>query len=141
MPEATWLVFTSRHAARIFLAGLAAPRGKRPLVAAVGGSTREEILRAGWPVDLEGAGRGASALAKELAQRSDMRGATVLHPRSSLAGDDLAALLGEAGAVVRGVEAYRTLPAEVSEEEGALRRAVHRSLREPLRRPALPRDR
>jgi uroporphyrinogen-III synthase len=115
--EAKWIVFTSRHAVRSFLSGLAPPKGKRPRIAAVGEPTREEILRAGWPVDLVSVGSGAASLARDLARANNLCGSLVIHPRSSIAGEELASTLARAGAIVRSVEAYRTIPAELEEEE------------------------
>ncbi|RPJ43938.1 MAG: uroporphyrinogen-III synthase [Candidatus Latescibacterota bacterium] len=115
--RARWIVFTSRHAARAFLAKLAPQDAPRTRIAAVGASTKGEVLRAGWPVALEAGGRGALALARELARSDDLRGALVVYPRSDLASEALWKTLEEAGATVISVEAYRTLPAEPSAEE------------------------
>ena len=105
-----WLIFTSANAVTFFLKRCRAcacqPTGGHLEIAAVGSATRlaleKEGLRASFvPKEFSGAG-----LAAELS--SAIAGKSVLLPRSDRAGQELPSLLGNAGAHVTEVVAYRT---------------------------------
>jgi len=107
-----WLVLTSRYAARALLEALPAAATERPRVAALGKSTAAVVAELGWAVDLDVGGAGADALAEQLIARHALDGSRVLYPLSSLARSKLPAILQQAGADVRQVVAYQTLPPE-----------------------------
>jgi len=119
--EYDWLVLTSRYAARALLAELPVPAEGRARVAALGKSTAELINALGWPVDVDGGGEGADALAERLASEQDLAGAALLYPRSNLARSRLPATLRRAGAKVREVEAYRNQPPGPQARDAILR--------------------
>jgi len=102
-----WIVFTSRHAVAAVLAlRPAAPAGVR--IAAVGRATAQVLRQRGWPVDLVPEEASAAALVAAFAADPASRGARVLYPASSRALPTLAAGLGQLGAHVTQLEAYRT---------------------------------
>ncbi|MFO8072707.1 MAG: uroporphyrinogen-III synthase [Polyangia bacterium] len=107
-----WIAVTSRHGVAAALRGVSPPEERRPRVAAVGRSTARESLAAGWPADLVAPRGDGVSLAEELERRFDLDGAAVLHPTSNLSPGGLAERLRRAGATVRELEAYRTLPPE-----------------------------
>jgi len=123
--DADWVVLTSRHAALAMLDRLAPPadRSGKPRIGVVGRGTERAVRRSGWPVDLTAPPGGAASLASAMLERGELKGDLVYHPRSSLARNELARLLEEAGATVRSFEAYRTLPPDESETAERLGRA------------------
>lgn len=102
-----WVVFTSARAVQALIAD-AVPKPGGLRVAAVGGGTSRALAASGWRVDLESAGPGAVALARDLVAFG-VSGRKLLFPGSSLAGDALVAELRTAGADVDVVTAYRTV--------------------------------
>jgi uroporphyrinogen III methyltransferase/synthase len=123
VPEADWLVFTSRHAVEAVFsrrpwAALRSERG-RPRIAAVGERTAELVLEQGAPADLVPPVPGASALVKALldAEGGSLAGRRVFWPRSDIARRELADGLAAAGASVVEAVAYRTVPASPADLE------------------------
>lgn len=113
-----WIVFASRHAVAAVLERLpAAPGGVR--VAAVGKATAQVLRNRGWRVDLvPDEGNAGALIAAFAAQWSEKdRGMRILYPASSRALPTIAAGLGQLGAVVTQVEAYRTEPAPLDVAE------------------------
>ncbi len=107
-----WIAVTSRHGVAAALRGVPPPEKGRPRVAAVGRSTARAAGAAGWPADLVAPRGDGVSLAEGLQRRFDLDGAAVLHPTSNLSPGGLAERLRRAGATVRELEAYRTLPPE-----------------------------
>ena len=102
-----WIVFTSRHAVAAVLALRPEPvPGVR--IAAVGRATAQVLRQRGWPVDLVPEEASSAALVAAFATLLEARGARVLYPASSRALPTLAAGLGQLGAQVTQIEAYRT---------------------------------
>jgi uroporphyrinogen-III synthase len=112
-----WLFLTSQNAVR-FVAERAksisldlrvqlAMANKRPRVATVGNATAAAARERGWRVDRVSSGRGGLDLARELA--AELRGNSVLLPRSNRANLDLTRALAEAGALPVEVVAYKTV--------------------------------
>jgi uroporphyrinogen-III synthase len=109
-----WILFTSQNAVGFFakrLAQLSAHNGltkqvERLHAAAVGPATAEAATKEGFRVDYVAKNHTGEALAREVAQ--ELKGKRVLLPHSDRADDRLPAALGEAGAEVTDVIAYRT---------------------------------
>ena len=102
-----WIVFTSRYAVAAVTARLSSPpSGLR--TAAVGRATAAVLKQHGWPVDLVPGESNAAGLVAAFATSGFGRGARILYPASSRALPTLAAGLGQLGAEVTTVEAYRT---------------------------------
>ena len=126
--EFDWLLFTSQNAVRFFderRRALGVPfHWGRPRVAAVGPATAKAARDLGYAVGhvaQEATGRG---LAEGLAE--NVRGQSVLLPRSDKARADLPKTLAEAGARVTDVVAYRTVaPGADAEQALAQIRAGH----------------
>lgn len=115
-----WLVFTSANAVRAWPVFRAATRW--PAVACVGEATARAASARGIPVSLVPASFTGEAVAQAMEKVAALRGARVLWPRASGAGDAVRATLGEAGAIVDEVEAYRTC------EDAAAARRLHEEL-------------
>jgi uroporphyrinogen-III synthase len=115
VPQADWLVFTSRRGVEAFAAVAPAP-APRSRVAVVGAATAEAAQAALGRVDLVGRGGTAAGLAATLIRDGDL-----LHrPRVVLAlaanaGDTLERALAGAGAECTRVNLYRTVPAPEAE--------------------------
>jgi len=112
-----WIVFASRNAVAAVLARLKeAPAGVR--IAAVGRATALTLRERGWPVHLlPEEGNAAALVAAFAAQWSAAdAGVRILYPASSRALPTLAAGLGQLGARVTQVEAYRTESASLDLE-------------------------
>lgn len=105
--EYDWVAFTSVRAVRA-LSDLVREPPPGVSAAAVGAATATAAEQAGWNVRATGPA-GAALLAQELIDAGDVRGASVLFPAASLAGEALERTLAQAGAKVDRVEAYRTL--------------------------------
>ena len=121
--EFVWTVFTSANAVSPVSARLGQLDVARtgPSVAVVGEATARAARAAGFDVRFVAQESSGSGLAAELAASSELKGASVLFPCSSIARSDLPDGLRAAGAEVLEVVAYRTLPAPL---DGAwLRRA------------------
>jgi uroporphyrinogen III methyltransferase / synthase len=109
-----WLVFTSQNAVKFFSRRLRELRcdpinlsEPRPRVAAIGPTTRDAAIRAGWDVERVTAGiRSGAEFASKMARRA--KGKKILLPHSDLAAPGIAEQLREAGAIVTSVVAYRT---------------------------------
>ncbi len=119
-----WLLFTSSNAARFFARRcralgfeISALRNReRPLfVAAVGPATSEAAAAEGFVVGHMAEEFRSAELAREL--NDQLRGRSVLLPRSDLAAPDLAEALRNAGAEVTEVVAYRTVPTSTAAPE------------------------
>ncbi|MGC1414687.1 MAG: uroporphyrinogen-III synthase [Candidatus Acidiferrum sp.] len=109
-----WILFTSANAVhavdrrRRHLAGDSASAESMPRAAAVGPATADEAEHAGFSVDYVATNHSGAGLAKELEE--DLKGRSVLLPRSDRANSDLPEALRRNGALVTEVIAYRTLP-------------------------------
>ncbi len=122
-----WIVLTSRHGVEALQEALRRRgRDARALagarIAAVGPSTAAALERLGLTADFVGESGTAALLGAELPVQ---RGQRVLHPRSSLAGDELEQLLAERGIQVTGVAAYETAPARLDEATAAAVGSAH----------------
>ncbi|MBB6099431.1 uroporphyrinogen III methyltransferase/synthase [Deinobacterium chartae] len=116
-----WLLFTSQQGVSATFAaldemGFDARALAGTLVAAVGPATARELEARGVRPDFVPSQPGALHLGRELPARPEQ---AVLHLTSQLAEDALERSLEERGLTLARVEAYRTLPAEVSEEARA----------------------
>jgi len=121
-----WIVLTSRYGFESLWQALRARgRDARALagtrVAAVGPSTASALERAGILADYVASEGTAATLAAELPVAPGER---VLHPRSSLAREDIDQLLGERGAAVTAVTAYETVPGSLDESAVAALRSA-----------------
>ncbi len=119
-----WIVFTSARAVE----AVAALRTRCPeslRIAAVGRATQRALEDEGWRADVTGAG-GARALVRGWAGAHELAGARVLFPAGSLAEATLEQALGERGAIVERVEAYRTRlsPPDADQVRADLERGV-----------------
>lgn len=109
-----WILFTSANAVhavdrrRRQLVGDPASTESLPRAAAVGPATADEAEHAGFSVDYVATNHSGAALAKEL--EDELKGRSVLLPRSDRANSDLPEALRRNGALVTEVIAYRTLP-------------------------------
>lgn len=104
-----WVVVTSPNGARFVierLAGLGRPRPDRPRWAAVGPRTRQVLEAAGIPVAAEPAAQVALAIPDAMGH---VTGARILLLRAEGAPTDLPVLLGDRGARVDDVAAYRVV--------------------------------
>jgi uroporphyrinogen-III synthase len=113
-----WVIFTSVPAVNAVLAEVAELRIRRPVppgtaIAAVGPTTADALIRAGWPVSVVPDGGTSVALGEAMPPTVD---AVVLLPRSDLANDDLPDVLRAKGYRVDSVIAYRTVEREIPEE-------------------------
>lgn len=105
------ILFTSKNAVRYILArcrslGIRCETFSGARIAAVGPGTAHAAKQDGLRVDYVAKNHTGEALARELG--NELRGRRVLLPRSDRADDRLPAALGEAGAEVTEVVAYRT---------------------------------
>jgi uroporphyrinogen-III synthase len=109
-----WIIFTSANAVQAIeqrrqqLPGSANTAQSLPRAAAVGPATSEAAEAAGFSVDYVATNHSGRGLAEELGE--ELRGKSVLLPRSDLASPDLPETLRRCGAMVTEVVAYRTLP-------------------------------
>lgn len=113
-----WAVFTSatavdRTVARLRALGLDVPALARLRLAAVGPATAERLARVVREPDLVPGEAKGDVLARALAPH--VRGRPVLFPRPAEGRPETVAGLLAAGADLTGVEAYRTVPAPVSD--------------------------
>jgi uroporphyrinogen-III synthase len=117
-----WMIFTSGQAVRAVVARSNVLRaslnraGTKLRIAAVGPVSAEVIRQAGLAVDYVANMHKGVGLASELGE--ELRGRSVLLPRSDRANPDLPAALKTYGAQVMEVVAYRTLqPSEVDRQK------------------------
>ncbi|HTQ61669.1 MAG TPA: uroporphyrinogen-III synthase [Candidatus Solibacter sp.] len=116
-----WILFTSANAVhaverRTQELGLELSSGGRELrAAAVGPATADEAEHAGFSVDYVAANHSGAGLAEELA--AELKGRSVLLPRSDRANSELPSVLRKRGAIVTEVIAYRTLPPTDADRE------------------------
>ncbi len=108
-----WIVFTSANAARavcdrLIETGMDIRAFHGLNVAVVGRATASALLAKGVKADLVPASAGSRRLGEELVQRG-IAGRKVLLPRSEIASEEFPEILGSNGAVVRQVDAYRTV--------------------------------
>ena len=111
-----WIVFTSANAVRAVAGRLAAldlARQGSPRIAAVGPATGAALEKAGWTPVLVPKEHSGEALAALMVEREPLTGARVLFPRGNLARDVVPEALRSAGARVREVIVYETVPVEV----------------------------
>jgi uroporphyrinogen-III synthase len=109
-----WILFTSANtvravAERACITGATLGRGESgPRIAAVGPATATEAQHAGFVVTYVAKNHSGGALGEELGE--DLRGRSVLLPRSDRANPDLPLALKNLGAKATEVIVYRTLP-------------------------------
>ncbi len=107
-----WLIFTSVNGVRYFIDRLDRSgrdlRGLRAKLCAIGEATRQAIEALHLKVDLIGEEYVAESLV-EAFEKFDLSGKRMLLPRAAVARDILPRRLGERGARVDVVEAYRTV--------------------------------
>ncbi len=116
-----WICFSSPRAVEAVVDRVAgAPVGVR--MAAVGPTTRATLLAAGWPVHRVPADARGEGLVEAFRAAGDAGGARVFFPASAIARDTLPRGLGELGAMVDQVTAYRTVAVPLDRE--ACRRDV-----------------
>lgn len=128
-----WIVFTSTNAVAALvtrvlhaahdLRALAGPR-----ICAVGPGTASRLARYGIKADLEPADHRPSGVVTALADGGGLKGARVLLPSPDPVGDTLAGELGEAGAEVTEVSAYRATTVESDAHLGMYRALLDRRL-------------
>jgi len=119
-----WVIFTSVNGVEHFMRRLR--RGTRDIrelkgvrLCAVGPSTGERLARYGLSVDLIPDEHRSEAVVDALREREDLAEKRVLLPRGDLASDALPKRLGETGAEVFPVTAYRTvLPGDDTGDDG-----------------------
>ena len=115
LPQADWLVFTSRRGVEGFMALEPPSPSARCRIAAVGATTAEAAAAALGRVDLVGGGT-AVALAATLLDVGDLeRRRRVLLALAENAPDTLEEALTEAGAECTRLDVYRTVPAPPAE--------------------------
>jgi uroporphyrinogen III methyltransferase / synthase len=111
-----WIVFTSVNSVDHFMQRLYRTGDVRALnavhICAVGPSTRDRLLRYGLKSDLVPDDFRAEGVVAALAAASPLSGARVLVPCADVGRERLVEALGDAGADVTGIVAYRTLPPE-----------------------------
>jgi uroporphyrinogen-III synthase len=118
-----WICFSSPRGADAVVSRVpAVPPGVR--VAAVGPSTAESLLRAGWRVDRVGVEPSGAGLVEAFRSAGDAAGKRVLFPASAVAREEIPAGLAALGAIVHQVTAYRmvTPPLDAEECADAVRR-------------------
>lgn len=107
-----WIVFASANAVDAFMRRLVASAGIRALgtarLCAVGPATSARLETWGVKIDAQPAEYRAEAVASELARHGSLAGARVLLPRADIGRDVIATDLGQRGARVTEVIAYRT---------------------------------
>jgi uroporphyrinogen-III synthase len=112
--EFDWIAFTSQNAVRFFRqrqleldAMRSVPVSAHAKIAALGAATAEVATKEGLRPDFVASGaRSGAEFVNAFAPLA--RGQKILLPQSDQAGDRIAAALGEAGAIVTPVVAYRT---------------------------------
>lgn len=114
LTDYSWLLFTSQNAVTVFWEQLlASERDSRSLagrkIAAVGPGTGTALLERGIAVDVVPERFVAEGLLDALRERDDVAGAGVLHVTAEGARDVLQVGLGELGATVDVVHAYRSV--------------------------------
>ena len=127
--DVDWILFTSQNAVRFLflraceLTHVQPVQPPRPKIAAVGWATAQAAKNLDLRVDYVARTQTGESLAAEL--RDQLAGKSVLLPRSDRVDDRLPEALREAGARVKEVVAYRTLPPESLDPEilDALRNA------------------
>jgi uroporphyrinogen III methyltransferase/synthase len=109
-----WIVFTSANAVDAFMRRVLANGDIRDLkgvrLCAIGPSTAQSLSRYGIRVDLTPGEARSEAVIDALKAAGTVKGARFLLPRSDIGREVLADQLRDAGAEVRAVAAYRTLP-------------------------------
>lgn len=113
--EFDWIVFTSVNAVEHFWLELqACGRDARALsgvsLCAIGPATAAALELHGVHADLVPTESVSEAVADALSTQVDLSGSRVLLPRAEIAREALPRLLGDRGAIVSDVAAYRTLP-------------------------------
>ncbi len=117
-----WIVFTSGNAVDSFMDRLLAESDIRELkgvrICTIGPTTASRVARYGIRVDLTPPEFRAEAVVDALKATGNLGGTRFLLPRADIARDLLAEELRHAGAEVRDVVAYRTLPATLERDGG-----------------------
>jgi len=117
-----WLIFTSANGVRFFLERLDASstdlRSLGARICAIGPATRAAVAALHLKVDLMGKEYVAEGLLEAFAAH-DLAGKRVLLPRAAVARDLVPAELARRGAMVRVVEAYRTVVPEQAARQAA----------------------
>ncbi len=117
-----WIVFTSGNAVDYFMECLLAISDVRDLkgarICTIGASTAGRLARYGIRVDLTPPEFRAEAVVDALKSAGAVAGRRFLLPRANIARDLLADELRAAGAEVRDVVAYRTVPASFDRDGG-----------------------
>jgi uroporphyrinogen-III synthase len=122
-----WLIFTSVNGVAAFwnrldLAGLQDPRGLIAKIAAIGPATARALAERGVRAVFIPEEYVAEAIVDGI---GDVAGQWILLPRADIAREALAVELGQRGAIVHEIAAYRTLPAAPDPRGlGELRRGV-----------------
>ena len=119
LPDANWLVFTSRRGVEALSALLEPPLSARTRVAVVGTATAAAAKEHLGKVDLTSEAGTAASLARGLAERV-APGTNVVIAVAENAGDTLTEVLGAAGAACTRLNVYRTVPAPPAAEKRAL---------------------
>ena len=113
LSEFDWIAFTSANAVRAVCDRIVETGGDmRALygigVAVIGQATFSELLKRGVKADLVPDSAASAGLASALVERG-IGGSRILLPRTDIATTELPELLRSTGAIVREVDAYRTL--------------------------------
>ena len=118
-----WICFSSPRAADAVV-GRVGGLPPEVRVAAVGPSTAESLLRAGWRVHLLGEEPSGAGLVEAFRAAGDAAGKRVLFPASAVAREEIPAGLSALGAEVHQVTAYRPVrpPLDAEECAGAVKR-------------------
>ncbi len=119
--EFDWIIFSSANAVEAFMARLlAGPKDLRALGGArlcgVGPATSERLADYGLKVELTPPEYRAEAVLRALTERGTVNGLKILLPRADIGRELLAEELGQRGADVTEVVAYRTIAVEADRE-------------------------
>lgn len=120
MSTLDWIVFTSVSGVRFFFERLHAigfdseierlRSSGKPKFACVGPSTAQALQSVGINPSLVPSKFLTSELGRELASRTDLRGKVVLLARSEISNREINQILSHAGAVLKDITVYRTVP-------------------------------
>jgi len=121
LDEYDWIIFTSVNGVSRFFDMLDSQgRDTRSLagckVCSIGPGTSASLLSRGIHPDLVPAKFTSAAIFDALSQEENLQGKRFLLPRADIAGKELPTKLTSAGAHATDIEAYRTLPGELTSE-------------------------
>lgn len=112
-----WVVFTSGNALKAVRERLGAlhlsDATPRPKIAVVGGPTAQLVKSVGWQVSVEPTVQSGEGLIAAIIERESLAGKQVLFPKGNRAREVVPESLRAAGAEVREVIVYRTVPAKI----------------------------